>query len=127
MCACTCSMMIIPVDMNVKCSPGASAKGHLSVLVMLWVSVLIFVIFSIVKVSRGRVSVMANIKIIKEEVSNLKENLEGMESDECMKVNEMTEAMVQMGEAMKSVKEDFDNFLIEVYEKIIKECDEGQH
>lgn len=46
------------------------------------VSVKIFVTYSTAKDSRGRVSVLSNLIIIKKEVSNLKENLEMIESDD---------------------------------------------
>ena len=63
-------MMIIQVVMREKFSKEVSAKVHLSTLKMLKVSAVGFVTSSTVKGSRGRASAMANLIIIKKEVSN---------------------------------------------------------
>ncbi len=73
-------MMIIQVVMREKFSKEVSEKVQLSTLKMLKVSAVGFVTFSTVKGSRGRASAMANLIIIKKEVSNLRENLEEIDS-----------------------------------------------
>ena len=104
MSACTCSMMIIQEDMKDECSPGASAKTHLSASVMLKVSAITCVTFSTAKASRGRASVMANIKIIKKEISNLKENLESIDSDD-VELNRLHQRVYDLKMSILSVDE----------------------
>ena len=80
--AITFSTTVIQEDWNVKFSHVLMAKVQPLLMMKLKVSVKSFVIFSTVKDSRGRVSVLSNLIIIKKEVSNLKENLEMIESDD---------------------------------------------
>ena len=69
-------------DWNVKFSHVPMAKVQPLLMMKLKVSVKSFVTYSTVKDSRGRVSVMSNLIIIKKEVTNLKENLEAIECDD---------------------------------------------
>ena len=112
--ACICLMKIILQAMKDECSPGASAKNHLSASVMLKVSAITCVTFSIAKVSRGRASVMANIKIIKEEVSNLKENLESIDSDD-VELNRLHQRVYDLKMSLLNVDDEIKrlNFLTE--------------
>lgn len=75
-------MTAIQEDWNVKFSHVLMAKVQPLVMMKLKVSVKSFVTYSTVKDSKGRVSVLSNLIIIKKEVSNLKENLEMIESDD---------------------------------------------
>ena len=114
MSACTCSMMIIQEDMKDEYSPGASAKNHLSASVMLKVSAITCVTFSTAKASRGRASVMANIKIIKKEISNLKENLESIDSDD-VELNRLHQRVYDLKMSLLNVDDEIKrlNFLTE--------------
>ena len=75
-------MTAIQEDWNVKFSHVLMAKVQPLVMMKLKVSVKSFVTYSTVKDSKGRVSALSNLIIIKKEVSNLKENLEMIESDD---------------------------------------------
>lgn len=80
--AITILMTAIQEVLKEKFSHVNMAKELPLVMMKLKVSVKSFVIFSTVKDSRGRVSALSNLRIIKEEVINLKENLEGIECDD---------------------------------------------
>lgn len=80
--AITFSTTTIQEELNVRFSQEHMAKEQPSIMRRLNVSVKSFVIFSTVKDSRGRVSALSNLRIIKEEVINLKENLQAIESDD---------------------------------------------
>lgn len=80
--AITFSTTAIQEELNVRFSHVPMAKVQPLPMMRLKVSVKGFVIFSIVKDSRGRVSALSNLRIIKEEVINLKENLQSIESDD---------------------------------------------
>lgn len=75
-------MTAIQEDWNVKFSHVPMAKVQPLVMMKLKVSVKSFVTYSTVNHSKGRVSALSNLIIIKKEVSNLKENLEMIESDD---------------------------------------------
>lgn len=75
-------MTAIQEDWNVKFSHVLMAKVQPLVMMKLKVSVKSFVTYSTVNHSKGRVSALSNLIIIKKEVSNLKENLEMIESDD---------------------------------------------
>ena len=75
-------MTAIQEDWNVKFSHVLMAKVQPLVMMKLKVSVKSFVTYSTAKDSKGRVSALSNLIIIKKEVSNLKENLEMIESDD---------------------------------------------
>ena len=80
--AITFSTTVIQEVLNVKFSHVLMAKVQPLLMMKPKVSVKIFVTYSTAKDSRGRVSVLSNLIIIKKEVSNLKENLEMIESDD---------------------------------------------
>lgn len=75
-------MTAIQEDWNVKFSHVLMAKVQPLVMMKLKVSVKSFVTYSTVNHSKGRVSVLSNLIIIRKEVSNLKENLGMIESDD---------------------------------------------
>ena len=80
--AITFSTTVIQEVLNVKFSHVLMAKVQPLLMMKPKVSVKSFVTYSTVKDSRGSVSVLSNLIIIKKEVSNLKENLEMIESDD---------------------------------------------